>query len=86
MIEVVEFEEATAEKLSEADVIMAIGYGSPYTAPVLFGRDTFARVAGNKQIAADYSILRIKIRTDEELEELKSRVKQAKGELDPGQE
>ena len=86
MIEIVTFEEATVEKLSAADVIMTIGRGDPQAPAVLIGRKTFVSAAGDRQIAAETNILRVRVGTDEEFEELKSRVKEAKGGLDPGEE
>ena len=86
MIEIVTFEEATVEKLSEADVIMTIGRGDPQAPAVLLGRKTFASAAADKLVAAETTIVRVRVGTDEEFDELKSRVKEAKGELDPGEE
>ena len=83
MIEVVTFEEATVEKLTGAEVIMTIGWGDPQAPRVLSGRARFAVAAANKEIAAEMPIVRVKVESDEQFEELKGRVKEAKGELDP---
>ncbi|MBP88937.1 MAG: hypothetical protein CMJ64_19850 [Planctomycetaceae bacterium] len=83
MIEVVTFEDATVEKLTEAEVIMTIGWGDLQAPRVLLGRERFAVAAGNKEIAAEMPIVRVKIESDEQFAELKGRVKEAKGELDP---
>lgn len=82
MIEVVPFEEATVEKLSTADVIMTMGYGDPQSPRVLVGRAQFVQAATNKETAAQTTIFRVKIANDEEFEEFKSRVAEAKGSLD----
>lgn len=82
MIESATFEEATVEKLGEADAVMAIGFGDPNAPPVLVGRKKIRSAAQNPAIAAETKILRVKISSEEELAELKDRVKQAKGELD----
>ena len=83
MIEVVTMEEATVEKLTEAEVIMTVGWGDPQAPRVLAGRARFAVAAANKEIAAEMPIVRVKVESDEQYEELKGRVKEAKGELDP---
>jgi hypothetical protein len=83
MIEVVTFEEATVEKLTDAEVIMTIGYGDPQAPRVLAGRARFAVAAANKEIAAEMPIVRVKVESDEQFEELKGRVKEANHELDP---
>ena len=86
MIEIATFEEATVEKLAEAHVIMTVGWGDSQAPKVLIGRKQFITAAESKAKAEETTILRVKIETAEELEELKSRVKEAKGELDPGAE
>jgi len=86
MIEVITFEEATVEKLSGADVIMTIGWGDSQAPAVLLGRKTFANAAANREVAAATNIVRVKVGTDEEFEELKNRVKEAKGEQEPGEQ
>ena len=83
MIEVVTLEEATVEKLTDAEVIMTIGYGDPQAPRVLTGRARFAVAAANKEIAAEMPIVRVKVESDEQFEELKGRVKEANHELDP---
>ena len=85
MIEVVSFEEATVEKLSAADVIMTIGWGDSQAPAVLLGRKTFANAAASREVAAETNIVRVRVGTDEEFEELKGRVKEAKGEQDPSE-
>jgi hypothetical protein len=86
MVESETFAEATAEKLAEADVIMAVGVGDRQAPKVLIGRKKFVSAASNRAIAEETKILRVEITTDEELEELTGKVKEAKGELDPGVE
>lgn len=86
MVESQPFAEATAEKLAEADVIMAIGQGDRQAPKVLVGRKQFVSAASNPAIAAETKILRVEITSEEELGELKEKVKEAKGELDPGLE
>lgn len=86
MIEIVPFEEATVEKLGEADVIMTVGYGDPQAPRVLLGRKRFCDAAASKAKAEETTTFRVKVGSDEEFAELKDRVKEAKGELDPGQE
>ena len=86
MIEIVTLEEATVAKLEEADVIMTIGYGDPQAPRVLLGRARFASAAANPEIAKETTTLRVKIESDEEFEDLKDRVREAKGALDPGEE
>ena len=82
MIETETFEEATTERLKEADVIMAIGVGDPNAPKVLLGREKFVSAARNKAIAEETKTLRVKLASEEELSELIERVKEAKGELD----
>jgi hypothetical protein len=84
MVESEPFAEATVEKLAEADVIMAIGQGDRQAPKVLVGRKKFVSAASNRNIAAETKILRIEVASEEELGELTERVKEAKGELDPG--
>ena len=86
MIENVPFAEATVEKLADVDVVLAVGFGDPHAPRVLLGRKTFASAAANRAIAAETNIWRVKISSQEELDELTGRVKEAKGELDPGVE
>ena len=86
MVESETFAEATAEKLAEADVIMAIGLGDRQAPKVLAGRKQFVSAASNPAIAAETKILRVEVASDEELEELKAKVKEAKKELDAGVE
>lgn len=86
MIETESFEEATAERLKEADVILAIGIGDTHAPTVLIGREKFVKAAKNKAIAEETKTLRVKLASEEELPELIERVKEAKGELDPGVE
>ncbi|HUG66640.1 MAG TPA: hypothetical protein VMM76_02740 [Pirellulaceae bacterium] len=76
-------EEATVESLADAAVIMAVGIGDRHMSNVLLGRKEFARVAGNPALVAETKILRVKIEGEEQLDVLKARVKEAKGELDP---
>jgi len=86
MVESEAFAEATVEKLAEADVIMAIGQGDRQAPKVLVGREKFVSAASNQAIAAETRILRVEITSEEEFGELKEKVKEAKGELDPGVE
>ena len=86
VIETATLEEATVEKLTEAAVIMTAGWGDPQAPKVLVGRQEFVRAGANAEIAKETAVLRVKITSDEEFEELKSRVKEAKGDLDPGEE
>lgn len=86
MVESVAFAEAAAEKLAEADVIMAIGQGDRQAPKVLIGREKFVSAASNPAISAETKILRVDIASEEELGELTEKVKEAKGELDPGVE
>jgi len=86
MVESQPFAEATAERLAEADVIMAIGQGDRQAPKVLVGRKQFVSAASNPAIAAETKILRVEVASDEELGELKEKVKEAKGELDLGAE
>ena len=83
MVETATFVEATLTKLAEADVIMAIGIGDRRTPKVLIGRERFAIAASNRDTATETNILRVTVAGEEEFEELKNRVKEAKGELDP---
>jgi hypothetical protein len=82
MIEIT-LEEATVESLTDAAVIMAVGVGDRHMSSVLLGRKEFARVAGNPALVAETKIVRVKVEGEEQFEELKGRVKEAKGELDP---
>jgi len=84
MVESEAFAEATVEKLAEADVIMAIGQGDRQAPKVLVGRKKFVSAASNQNISAETKILRVEVTSEEELKELIERVKEAKGELDPG--
>lgn len=86
MIETGTFEEATTERLKEADVILAIGVGDPNAPKVLVGRSQFVSAAKNKAIAEETKTLRVKLASEEELPQLIERVKEAKGELDEGVE
>lgn len=86
MVESQPFAEATVEKLTEADIIMAIGVGDRQAPKVLAGRTKFVSAASNKAIAEETKILRVEIANDEELAELMDKVKEAKGELDSGDE
>ena len=83
MIDTETLAETTVERLAEADVIMAVGFGDPHASKVLLGRLRFVSAAANPETALETNILRVKIVSHEELEELKRQVKQAKGELDP---
>ena len=83
MVETATFVEATLTKLAKADVIMAIGFGNRQAPKVLVGRELFAIAASNRDTATETNILRVTIAGEEEFEELKNRVKEAKGELDP---
>ena len=85
MIEVVTLEEATADKLTAAHVVMTVGYGDPQAPRVLFGRENFASAASSKAKAEETNILRVKVANDDEFAELKGRVTEAKGELDPNE-
>lgn len=76
-------EEATIESLTDAAVIMAVGIGDRHMSNVLLGRKEFARVAGNPALVAETKIFRVRVEGEEQLEVLKARVKEAKGELDP---
>ena len=76
-------EEATIESLADAAVIMAVGIGDRHMSNVLLGRKEFARVAGNPALVAETKIFRVRVEGEEQLEVLKARVKEAKGELDP---
>ena len=76
------FEEATVESLADAAVIMAVGVGDRHMSNVLLGRKEFARIAGNPAMVAETKIVRVKVEGEEQLEELKGRVKEAKGKLD----
>ena len=82
MIEIT-LEEATVESLADAVVIMAVGVGDRHMSNVLLGRKEFARVAGNPALVAETKIVRVKVEGEEQFEELRGRVKKAKGELDP---
>jgi len=84
MIEILSFEEATIEKLSEAHVIMTIGWGDSQAPVVLRGRKIFVKAAASTEAAAETNIVRVKVGTGEEFEELKGRVKEATGRLDEG--
>lgn len=86
MVESQPFAEATEEKLAEADVIMAIGQGDRQAPKVLVGRKKFVSAASNKNISEETKILRVEVASEEELGELKDKVKEAKSELDPGVE
>jgi len=77
------FEEATVESLEDAAVIMAVGVGDRHMSNVLLGRKEFARVAGNPALVAETKIVRVKVEGEEQFEELKARVKEAAGRLDP---
>ena len=76
-------EEATVESLEDAAVIMAVGIGDRHMSNVLLGRKEFARVAGNPALVAETKIVRVKVESEEQFEELKARVKEAAGRLDP---
>ena len=76
-------EEATVEALADATVIMAVGVGDRHMSNVLLGRKEFARIAGNPALVAETKIVRVKVEGEEQFEDLKGRVKEAKGELDP---
>ena len=76
-------EEATVESLADAAVIMAVGVGDRHMSSVLLGRKEFARIAGKPALVAETKIVRVKVEGEEQFEELKGRVKEAKGELDP---
>jgi len=86
MIETEPFEEATTERLGEADVIIAIGVGDNHAPQVLVGREKFVSASRNKAIAEETKTLRVRLASEEELPELIERVKEAKGELEPGVE
>ncbi|MBC8875445.1 MAG: hypothetical protein H8E44_38965 [Planctomycetes bacterium] len=86
MVESETFAEATVEKLAEAEVIMAIGLGDRQAPKVLVGRKQFVSAASNPETAVETKILRVELASDEELEELKARIKEAKKELDPSVE
>jgi len=86
MIEIVPFEEATVEKLTGADVIMTIDWGDRQAPAMLLGRAAFARAAMNPETAAETNILRVSISTNEEFEELKTRIREGKGKLEPSHE
>ena len=83
MVESTTLEEATEEKLAEADVIMAVGIGDPNVTNIVLGRAQFIRATSDRTVSAETNILRVKVSGDEEFDQLKERVKQAKGELDP---
>jgi hypothetical protein len=76
-------EEATVESLEDAAVIMAVGIGDRHMSNVLLGRKEFARVAGNPALVAETKIVRVKVESEEQFEELKARVQEAAGRLDP---
>lgn len=77
------FDEATVEVLSGAAVIMAVGIGDRHMSNVLLGRKEFARVAGNPALVSETKIVRVKVDGDDQFEELKCRVQEAQGGLDP---
>ncbi|MBC8354048.1 MAG: hypothetical protein H8E66_18810 [Planctomycetes bacterium] len=77
------FEEATVESLADAAVIMAVGVGDRHMSNVLLGRKEFARVAGKPALVEETKIVRVKVAGDEQFEELKCRVQEAQGGLDP---
>jgi hypothetical protein len=77
------FEEATVESLGDAAVIMAVGVGDRHMSNVLLGRKEFARVAGNPAMVAETKIVRVKVNGEDQLDELKCRVQEALGGLDP---
>ena len=77
------FDDATVESLADAVVIMAVGIGDRHMSNVLIGRKEFARVAGNPALVAETKIVRVKVDGDEQFEELKCRVQEAFGGLDP---
>ncbi|HRX81672.1 MAG TPA: hypothetical protein P5307_21535 [Pirellulaceae bacterium] len=77
------FEEATVESLGDAAVIMAVGVGDRHMSNVLLGRKEFARVAGNPAMVAETKIVRVKVNGEDQLDELKCRVQEAQGGLDP---
>ena len=76
------FEEATVEALADAAVIMAVGVGDRHMSNVLYGRKEFVRVAPNPALVAETKIVRVKVDGEEQLEELKGRVKEVTGMLD----
>ena len=86
MITIISFEEATVEKLTGADVIMTIDWGDRQAPAVLLGGAAFVRAAMNAETAAETNILRVSISTNEEFEELKTRIREGKGKLEASHE
>ena len=86
MVETAKFADVTVEKIEEEHVIMAVGVGDRNVCNILFGRKPFVKAAADAKTAAEIRILRVDVANEEELNELKTRVHQAKGELDPGVE
>jgi len=84
MVETAKFEEAEVAKIEETHVVMAVGVGDRNVCNILFGRKPFVKAASDPETAKEIRILRVDVANEEELAELKSRVLQAKGELDPG--
>lgn len=76
-------EEATVKSLEDAAVIMAVGVGDRHMSNVLIGRKEFARVAGNPAMVAETKIVRVRINGEDQLDELKCRVQESHGGLDP---
>ena len=58
-------------------------YGDPQSPRVLVGRKEFVEAAQTKATAKELKVLRVKVTSDEEFEELKTRVEESKGALDP---
>lgn len=84
MVETAKFADAEVAKIEATHVVMAVGVGDRNVCNILFGRKPFVKAAADPQTAKEIRILRVDVANEEELAELKARVMQAKGELDPG--
>ncbi len=86
MVESAKFADATVEKIEANHVIMAVGVGDRNVCNILFGRRPFVKAAATQETAKEIKILRVDVANEDELNDLKLRVVEAKSELDPGVE
>jgi len=84
MVESAKFADVEVATIEATHVVMAVGVGDRNVCNILFGRKPFVKAAADPETAKEIKILRVDVANEEELTELKARVMEAKGELDPG--
>ena len=86
MVESAKFADCEVAKIEATHVVMAVGVGDRNVCNILFGRRPFVKAAADPETAKEIKILRVDVTNETELNALKIRVMEAKGELDPGVE